>query len=195
MVPRSAASRGRPPTVRAVRWIVHGEREIYDSPWVRLTLADVEIPGINRFEHHVVRMPHQAAGVIVHDPERGVLLLWRHRFITDTWGWEIPAGRVEAGESVEEGGRREALEETGWRVGSITPVVTYHPMNGICDQAFHILLATDAVHVGDPTDPSESERVEWVATADLKDAITRGDVPDGFTLIALTYALLFGALD
>ena len=75
-----------------MRWQVHGERTIYDSEWVRLTLADVEIPGGERFEHHVVRMPNNAAGTVVLDPERGVLLLWRHRFITDTWGWEIPAG-------------------------------------------------------------------------------------------------------
>ena len=43
-----------------------------------------------------------------------MLLLWRHRFITDTWGWEIPAGRVEAGEALEDAARREAIEETGW---------------------------------------------------------------------------------
>ena len=48
------------------------------------------------------------------DPARGVLALWRHRFITDTWGWEIPAGRLEAGETAEQAARRETLEETGW---------------------------------------------------------------------------------
>ena len=75
-----------------MRWIVHGERALYSSPWVGLRMVDVEIPGGERFEHHVVRVPRQAAGCVVHDPDRGVLLLWRHRFITDTWGWEIPAG-------------------------------------------------------------------------------------------------------
>ncbi|MEZ5141277.1 MAG: NUDIX domain-containing protein [Acidimicrobiales bacterium] len=84
-----------------MRWTVHGERTIYDSPWVRLTLVDVEVPDGDRFEHHVVRFPRSAAGVVVHDPGRGVLLLWRHRFITDTWGWEVPAGWVEEAESVE----------------------------------------------------------------------------------------------
>ena len=32
-----------------MRWTVHGERVIYDSPWVRLALTDVEIPGGRRF--------------------------------------------------------------------------------------------------------------------------------------------------
>jgi hypothetical protein len=29
-----------------MRWTVHGERLVYDSPWVRLALTDVEIPGM-----------------------------------------------------------------------------------------------------------------------------------------------------
>src|SRR5690606_30001678 len=68
-----------------MRWTVHGERIIYDSEWVRLALTDVELPSGKRFEHHVLRMPCQASGVVVDDPQRGVLLLWRHRFTTDTW--------------------------------------------------------------------------------------------------------------
>ena len=75
-----------------MRWTVHGERRLYDSEWMRLVLVDVEVPGVERFDHHVVRYPQPASGTVVHDPDRGVLLLWRHRFITDTWGWEIPAG-------------------------------------------------------------------------------------------------------
>ena len=78
-----------------MKWTVHGERVIYDSPWVRLALTDVEIPGGPRFEHHVVRMPAEAAGTVVADPDRGVLLLWGHRFAADTWGWEVPAGRID----------------------------------------------------------------------------------------------------
>ncbi len=47
-------------------------------------------------------------------PARGVLLLWRHRFITDTWGWEIPAGGIDPGETPPDAAARETLEETGW---------------------------------------------------------------------------------
>jgi len=36
---------------------VHGERTLYDSDWMRLTLVDVELPSGERFEHHVVRFP------------------------------------------------------------------------------------------------------------------------------------------
>lgn len=177
-----------------MRWTVHGERFLYQSEWVNLSLADIEIPGGDRFEHHVVRAPHQAAGVVVHDPDRGVLLLWRHRFITDSWGWEIPAGRIDAGEDAIGAAAREVLEETGWRPGPLTPLVRYHPSNGISDQAFHIFTATGAEYVGEPVDVSESERVEWLPVTELRARITTGEMPDGLSLTAVLYALTFGPL-
>src|SRR5215211_3029504 len=135
-----------------MRWIVHGERVIYDSPWVRLALTDIEIPGGERFEHHVVRMPAHAAGTVICHPERGVLLLWRHRFTTDTWGWEVPAGRIDPGETPAEAAIREAVEETGWQPGPIEHLVMYHPHNGSSDATFHLFVADGAEHIGDPTD-------------------------------------------
>lgn len=177
-----------------MRWTVHGERVIYDSEWVRLALVDVEVPGEARFEHHVVRVPAPAAGAVVFDPARGVLLLWRHRFITDTWGWEIPAGRVDAGEAPADAAAREVLEETGWRPGPMEPLVVYQPSNGLSDQRFHLFSAAGAVEVGEPADPAEAERVEWVPAASVRGLVHGGAVSDGLSLTALLYAMTFGPL-
>jgi 8-oxo-dGTP pyrophosphatase MutT (NUDIX family) len=178
-----------------VRWRVHGERVLYDSDWVRLALVDVEIPGRERFEHHVVRMPHEAAGAVVHDRDRGVLLLWRHRFITDTWGWEIPAGGMNPGETPDQAAARETLEETGWRPGTLRPLVRYHPANGISDQTFHTFVADGATHVGDPADAGESERIEWVPVPELRRIVHDQEMCDGLSLTAVAYALAFGELE
>src|SRR6202163_884157 len=97
-----------------MRWVVHGERAVYESPWVSVALVDVEVPGGRRFEHHVVRMPGEASGVVAVEGGR-VLLIHRHRFITDSTGWEIPAGRVEAGEDSIEAGRGGVLGGAGVR--------------------------------------------------------------------------------
>lgn len=174
-----------------MRWVVHGERAVYESEWVSLALVDVEVPGGERFEHHVVRMPGEASGVVVSDGDR-VLLIHRHRFITDTTGWEIPAGRVEPGEDPMDAGARETLEETGWRPGPLTPLFTYFPSIGLLDQRFNIYLAAGAEHVGDPADASESDRVEWVPVADLPGLMRSGQVQDGYSLTALLWFMAFG---
>jgi 8-oxo-dGTP pyrophosphatase MutT (NUDIX family) len=174
-----------------MRWIVHGERSLYESPWVRLVLVDVEIPGQERFEHHVVRVPRHASATVVHDPDRGVLLLWRHRFTTDTWGWEVPAGGVDEGEAPEQAAAREVLEETGWRTGPLQHLTTFHPSNGLSDQVFHVFEADGATHVGEPSDPAESERIEWVPVDELRDLVRGGQVGDGLSLTGLSYWFAF----
>ncbi len=172
-----------------MRWTVHGERVIYDSEWLTLALTDVEIPGGDRFEHHVVRMPNKAAGTVVYDPERGLLLLWRHRFITDSWGWEVPAGHIDPGETPEQAARREVLEETGWEPGPLRPLISYFPTNGLTDQSFHCFVADGAQRIGEPTDPSESERIEWVDLRTVREIVRVGNMRDGLSLTAVLYAL------
>jgi 8-oxo-dGTP pyrophosphatase MutT (NUDIX family) len=139
-------------------------------------------------------VPCEAAGTVVHDAGRGLLLLWRHRFITDTWGWEIPAGRVEPGESPVEAARRETLEETGWRPGEMRHLFSYQPTNGLSDQRFNLFLAEGAVRVGEPTDPGESERVEWVGVDHVAEIARGGQMIDGLSLTAVLYAFAFAGL-
>jgi 8-oxo-dGTP pyrophosphatase MutT (NUDIX family) len=172
-----------------MRWTIHGERSIYDSEWIQVRLADVELPDGHRFDHHVVRFPQGAAGTVIRDPERGLLLMWRHRFITDTWGWEIPAGRIEVGEDPERAADREALEETGWQPGPLTRLGTYAPSNGSTDQLFHLYWAAGATYVGDPVDGYESERIAWVPVAEVRRLIADGQVHDGLSLTALLWVL------
>jgi 8-oxo-dGTP pyrophosphatase MutT (NUDIX family) len=177
-----------------VQWIVHGERALYESEWVNLAIVDVEIPDERRFDHHVIRVPRAAAGTIIHRRDE-VLLLWRHRFITDTWGWEIPAGKVEVDESPVEAAEREALEETGWQPDPLRHLTTFHPTNGMSDHTFHIFLADGATHIGDPTDRSEASRVEWVPIARVREFIAGNDIRDGLSLCGLSVALARNLLD
>jgi 8-oxo-dGTP pyrophosphatase MutT (NUDIX family) len=171
-----------------MRWTVHGERTLYDSDWVRLTLVDVEPPSGARYEHHVVRIPQPAAATVV---RRGgeILLLWRHRFITDSWGWEVPAGEIQEGEQPEEAAVRETLEETGWRPGPLHELGSYFPMNGRSDQRFHVFAADGAEQVGDPSDPAEAERIEWVVDTRVRELLRDGSITDGYSLVALYRAL------
>ncbi len=182
-----------------VEWRVHGERLIYQSPWVSLALTTVEPPSVAPFEHHVVRAPGPAAGCIVTRDATGggceVLLLYRHRFITDTWGWEIPAGGVDHGEDPSAAASRETLEETGWQLPAApTPVTVFHPSNGLSDQTFHIFHGVDAERVGDPLDATEASRIEWLDTSEVRSLIAGGDITDGLSLTALAVAFTLGVL-
>ncbi|MGQ0718109.1 MAG: NUDIX hydrolase [Pseudonocardiales bacterium] len=171
-----------------VRWRVHGSRRVYAGEWLNVDLDDVEIPGGERFEHHVIRFPRASVGAVVIDDADRALLLWRHRFTTDAWGWEIPAGRSEIGEDPTEAVRREVAEETGYRPGRVEPMATYSPMTGISAHRYRLFLALGAVRVGDP-EVAESERVEWVSVGEVPEFGARGLIPDGPSLTALTYYL------
>ena len=173
-----------------MKWKIHGERSVYESKWVTVTLADIEVPGGRRFDHHVVRVP-DAAGVVVHEPGRGVLMLWRHRFIPDTWGWELPGGMVDGEEDPAQAARRETLEETGWSAGPLTRLAVFHPVSGLSTQCFHLYLAEGATHVGEVRDQLESELVEWVPLGEFRRLVRDGEVLDGLSFAAALYVLAF----
>ena len=175
-------------------WLNRGERVIYDSAWVRLVIADVVMPDGIQVDHHVVRMPREAAGTIIVRDGR-VLLMYRHRFITDTWGWEIPAGAVDEGEALSEGAVREALEESGWEPQTLTPLCHFFPANGVLGQTFHIFVSRDAVHRGDPTDVNESTKIEWFTPDEVRELLRQHEISDGLSFGGLTYALAMNQLD
>ncbi|MCX5533564.1 NUDIX domain-containing protein [Streptomyces sp. NBC_00006] len=169
-------------------WKIHGERTIYDDRWVKLNLVDVEPPGVDRFEHHVVRLHHVAITAVVDDQDR-VLMLWRYRFVPDKWGWELPGGIVDEGEDPQDTARREFEEETGWRAGPLEHVVTYQPMVGMVDSPHEIYVGRGAVKVGEPTDVEESGHLEWVPLSDIPGLMARDELMGSGTLVALLHIM------
>jgi 8-oxo-dGTP pyrophosphatase MutT (NUDIX family) len=119
-----------------------------------------------------------------------VLLLWRHRFITDTWGWEIPVGRAEPGESLAEAAARETEEETGWRPGPLKPLLTVQPTPGISTSVHHIFCADSVTRIGAPEDDFEASRIDWVPLATIPELISAGEISSATTLAALLYTIV-----
>jgi 8-oxo-dGDP phosphatase len=174
-------------------WQHRGERVLYDSDWVRLAIADVLLPDGNQVDHHLVRMPRAAAGTVIVDAGR-VLLMYRHRFITDTWGWEIPAGMIDDGEAADRAAIRESVEESGWEPRSVQPLCSFNPAVGVLDQTFHIFVSSDAVHRGDPIDTNEAARIEWHPIDRVVAMLSAGEITDGLSFGALSFALATGVL-
>jgi 8-oxo-dGTP pyrophosphatase MutT (NUDIX family) len=170
-----------------MRWTVHNEKPLYEDEWFDIRLADVELPDGRHLEHRLIRTPPGAGCVTVKDEH--VLLLWRHRFITGTWGWEIPVGKIDPDEDPAHAAARETEEETGWRPGPLSPLLRVEPTPGISDSVHHIYLADGAERIGPPEDDYESDHVSWVPLADIPALISQGEISTGTTLAALLYAL------
>jgi 8-oxo-dGTP pyrophosphatase MutT (NUDIX family) len=155
-----------------MQWMVHGRRAIYDSPWISLDLVDVEQPDGKRYEQHVIRMARPVAATVI-TRDDAALLMWRHRHVTDTWGWEVPAGHIEEDETPEHAAAREA-EGTGWRPGPLRLLVASQPSNGSIDTVHCIFHGQAAEHTGPPSDTSEAERIGWIPLADIRDLVAKG---------------------
>ncbi len=171
-----------------MRWETGPERALYRDEWLDIRVADVRLPDGRRIEHRLIRTP-PGAGVAAVDGARRVLLLWRHRFITDTWGWEIPIGQVEPGEPLAGAAAREFEEETGWRPGPLRHLISVQPTPGLSDSEHHIFRTDEATHHGDPADRYEAERIDWVALAAVPGLVRDGHITSGTTLAALLYLL------
>ena len=146
-----------------MQWTVHGRRTIYDSPWIAWTWSTSSNPTGTGSSSMSCGWPAPVAATVITDGEGRALLMWRHRHVTDTWGWEIASGRIEVGESPERGGRtRSRGRETGWRPGPLRSLVASQPSNGSVNTVRYIFHGQAAKHVGNPVDRSEAERVGWV---------------------------------
>lgn len=172
-----------------MQWKTYGERQIYTNPWVNLCLIDVEQPDGRRWEHHVVRLRHLAVAAVVND-QREILMMWRHRFITDSWAWELPMGLIEAGEAPDAAAAREVEEETGWRPGPMKPLIYAEPANGITDSQHYVFRADGATHIGAPTEKNESDRIEWVPLERVRAMIDRREIVSSGSLVGLLYVLM-----
>src|SRR4051794_41665104 len=172
-----------------MRWLIHGEEVVWSSPWLRVCRLDVEQPDGKRVPYDAVRLSDVAAAVVT-DAEQRVLLMWRHRFLTDTWAWELPMGIIEPDETAQDAAARELEEETGWRTGALTELIRSEPAAGIMDSRHFVFRSTSAEYAGPPTELNESDRIEWIPLADLPGMIARHEIVSGITLLGLQQELL-----
>ena len=101
-----------------------------------------------RATREVVRHRGSVAALPVLDDGR-VLLVRQYRYPVDEAVWELPAGRLDPGESPEEGARREVEEEVGLRGGTFEKLAEFFTTPGFCDERMHLFRAS-GLTVGTP---------------------------------------------
>ncbi len=169
-------------------WKNLGEKPVVHTPWFRLNLADVELPGGRRLDHYVLRLPPVVLAAVL-DGEDRVLMLWRHRFIPDTYGWEIPSGIVDPAEDLAAAAAREAYKESGWEPQDLQPLVRLESASGLTDSVSHVYWTRRAIHRGDPPADFESERIDWVPLEQVPGLIAGGQIRSAVTATVLMMLL------
>jgi ADP-ribose pyrophosphatase len=163
---------------------VMSRRRVYEGKVLALDVDLVEEPGGVRAVREVVRHRGSVAVLPVHDDGR-VVLVRQYRYAVDAKVWELPAGRLDPGETAEEGARRELEEEVGLEPAGLEPLSVFYTTPGFCDETMYLFRATALRAV--PPRPDADERIEAgvFTLEEARDMIRRGEVREGKTLVAL----------
>lgn len=158
---------------------------LVDSPWCALRRDHVRLEDGHTQDYYVFEVS-PAVVVVPVLPDGSLLTLWQYRYPLGISHWEIPAGRMDPGESPTEAAARELLEETGHRAARLTPLPGFHPINGISPHYAHPFVAHDCERVRDPA-PEATERLSLhvMDEALVRRRLLRGDFTDAFTALAL----------
>jgi 8-oxo-dGTP pyrophosphatase MutT (NUDIX family) len=134
-----------------------------------------------------VRHPGAAAVVAV-DSSRRVCLVRQYRHGIQDFLWEIPAGKLDAGEAPSVCAVRELQEETGVQASRWTSLGLFIPAPGIFTEIIHLYMAQD-LKIGQPKpDADEELELKWMPLEEAMGLILSGDWNDGKTALGLARA-------
>jgi ADP-ribose pyrophosphatase len=171
--------------------------------WTRLSSFDIDYTCGAGQTHRLKREIYHrtpAACILLYDPSRDVTVLVRQFrlpvYLNGHAGWmvECPAGLLD-GKHPEEAIKREAMEETGYRVRNVRPLFNAFMSPGAITEVVHFFAATvelsDRVAAGGGV-AHEHEDIEVleVGLAEAMAMIETGEICDAKTIMLLQWAML-----
>lgn len=163
-------------------------RRVYDGALVKLDVDEVEEPGGVRATREVIRHQGSVAALPVRE-DGSIILVRQFRYAVGESLWELPAGRLDEGETPEEGIQRELREEIGQRAELLEKIAFFYTTPGFCDEVMHLFRVTGLV--ADQAEADQDERIE-IGTFTLDQAramIATGELREGKTLVAVLLEL------
>lgn len=161
---------------------------IYSGNILRLFRDQVEFPNQHQSEREVVE--HSGGvSVLAENKEGKVLLIKQYRYPVDEVIYEIPAGKLEAGEEIEVCASRELREETGYTAKKFSKLFEFYPTPGYSTETIYIYHAQNLNFVGRDLDEGEYIEVVPKSKKELKELFEAGKIKDSKTLIAVMYYL------
>jgi len=165
----------------------HTTQPVYTGRIIRLGIESLRLPNGTPLELEVVRHPGGAA-VVALDTQGQVCLLRQYRHAAGGWLWELPAGKLEPGESPQTTAARELLEEAGLQAGTWEQLGEVLTTPGFCDEVIHLFLARELREVPACPEAHELIEVHWIAFDTALQQVREGSIRDAKTMLGLLLA-------
>ena len=161
----------------------------YESPWMKLYVDEVAMPGGEASQYGVVERRDFVA--IVARCDDRILMVRQYRYPINLWTWELPQGAIDGDEAVETAARRELLEETGY-LGRVTRVWgKLYEASAFATHGFHVVEMRVRGHVRQKGTGAETGiSAHWLSLARVRELLAAGSLQDGPSLAALSRLLL-----
>jgi ADP-ribose pyrophosphatase len=156
--------------------------EKYSSPIFKVTEDHAIDPGGFEIKRAIIQHKGSAVMMAVDDRKR-ILLVKQFRLPARQYLWELPAGKLDEGETPLQAAKRELTEETGYSARKWDKLASFYPSPGFLTEKMTIFIATD-LKEGEAK-PMEDERIEvkWFKSKQVAEMIEDGKVADAKTII------------
>lgn len=166
-------------------------QRIYTGRVLNLDVDTVRYPDGTSGDLEMIRHPGAAAVVpvlsdeTVADPQ--ILLIHQYRYAVNGPVWEVPAGRLDAGETPEACARRELLEETGATAARFDQLTTIYTTPGFTDERIHLFAAWGITISGHRREPDEFLEVRPLVLSRVLGMVRSGEISDAKTMVAVLF--------
>ena len=167
-------------------------RRIYDGRILNLRVDTVTLPNGSQATREVIEH-HGAAGVVAVLEDGRLLLVRQHRYPMGEQLFEIPAGKLDPGETPEQCARRELEEETGYRCTQLVSLGAVYPAAAYLTEVVHLFWATGLHKAQQRLDEDEFLTVEPVDFGEAVQMVLRNELPDAKTQIGILKAAALSA--
>src|ERR1700687_1835064 len=113
---------------------------VFTGKFIKIRQHEVILANGKKSIRQIVEHPGAAACVVMND-EKQILLVQQYRKAAESVLIEIPAGKLDPGESPEACIKREVREETGVDITRLIKLCEFYPSPGFTDEKMYIYMA------------------------------------------------------